>query len=602
MRSGARIGKHLGAAGDEHRKDAKILLRVTAWVRPYATPLAISLGLLFVAGLLDLVGPWLTKIAIDQAIPHGDRALLAKVCLGYVGVLVATFLIGYVQYLLLIRTGQSIMHDLRTDLFGHLQRMGFRYFDRTPVGTTVSRVTSDVETLNELLTSGIVTIIADVVTLVGITIVLFWMNPGLAIISFAVLPFLVGASVFFRKKARDGFRATRERVAGMNTVMQETFSGIEVVKLFGREPTNDVLFEEQNAGCRDAWTDTVRAFSIFFPIVQFLLALALALILWNGGGRVIQGALTFGELVAFLQYVQRFFVPLRDLSEKYNVLQAAMAACERIFGILDRTPEEDFDRQPDLGHVSRIAGEIEFENVSFRYRDDEPVLENVSFRVHPGERVALVGATGAGKSTVLSLLLGFYRPTSGRILIDGQDLASLDPRTVRQRIGMVLQDVFLFSADVEWNVRMGDPSIGEDDFERALVTSRAKAVVDRLPLGKGELLGERGRSLSVGQRQLLSFARALARDPDVLLLDEATSSVDAETEGLIQEALEELLRGRTSIVVAHRLSTVRDADRLLVFHQGRVAESGTHDELLARRGLYARLVELQFGTREEEAA
>ena len=565
------------------------------------TLLIIAGSVLFVAGLLGLAGPWLTKITIDEASPAGDRGLLGRVVLAYLGVLVATFLIGYVQYLILIRTGQSIMRDLRMDLFAHLQRMGARYFDRTPVGSIVSRVTSDVETLNELLTAGIVTIIADVVTLAGITVVLFWINPGLAGLTFVVLPFLVAASVFFRRRARNGFRKTREKVAGMNTVMQETFSGIEVVKLFGREPINDRLFEEQNAGCRDAWLETVRAFSVFFPLVQLLLALSIALILWNGGGRVVQGALTFGELVAFLQYVQRFFVPLRDLSEKYNVLQAAMTACERIFGILDREAEEDFDARPELTRVEELSGDIVFENVSFRYKEDEPVLHDVSFRVRPGERVALVGATGAGKTTVLSLLLGLYRPTEGRILLDGKDLADLDPRTVRRRMGMVLQDVFLFSASVEWNVRMDDPTIDDATFERALEMSRARTFVDRLPAGRREALGERGRTLSVGQRQLLSFARALAREPDVLLLDEATSSVDSETEGLIQGAMADLLRGRTSLVVAHRLSTVRDADRILVFHHGKLCEQGTHDELVGRGGLYARLVELQFGSENAAA-
>lgn len=585
---------------DGHKQDARILWRFARWIAPYRVPLVVSLTLLFLTGILDLAGPWLTKIAIDEAIPNGDTGQLGRVCLAYIGILLAVFAIGYVQYLILVRTGQSIMRDLRRDLFQHLQRMGLPYFNRHPVGATVSRLTSDIETLNELLTSGLVTIIADIVTLTGITVLLFYMNPKLALFAFAVTPLLVGASMFFRRKARDGFRATREKTAGINAVMQETFSGVEVVKLFGREQTNDELFREQNAGCRDAWIDTVWAFSIFFPLVQFLLSIALASVFWFGGQQVLRGVLTFGELVAFIQYVQRFFIPLRDLSEKYNVLQAAMAACERIFGILDTPADEDYEGR-GLAQVAKLDGAIEFDDVSFHYNPEEPVLQNVSFTVRPGEKIALVGATGAGKSTVLSLLLGLYRPQSGVIRIDGRDLAEIDPRSLRARIGTVTQDVFLFSEDIEGNIRLGDDSIDDETLQEALELSRAAPFVDKLPAGRHERLGERGRTLSVGQRQLLSFARALARKPDVLVLDEATSSVDSETEGLIQEALETLTQGRTSLVVAHRLSTVRDADRILVFHQGRLCEEGRHEDLLERKGIYSRLVALQFGSETEAA-
>jgi ATP-binding cassette subfamily B protein len=585
-------GEHLERDGQA--LDLALTRRFLRYVRPYRSRLGLALGLLFVSGALELAGPWLTKVAIDDAIPSGDPSRLVRVVAAFLAILLAEFVVGYAQTLIMTRAGQSMMRDLRTELFAHLQKMGLPFFDRNPVGRVTTRLTSDVETLNELLTSGLVTIIADVVTLVGITAVLFWMDPSLALLTYTVMPALLYASFRFRRAARDGFRATRERVGRLNGIMQETFSGIEVVKLFGREPRNDEVFDEQNAELRRAWLSVNEAFALFFPIVQLFLAVATAAVLWGGGVRVIQETLSFGELVAFLQYVQRFFLPLRDLSEKYNVLQSAMAAMERIFGLLDtRAEEQEFETRPPLDGPVRT---IEFERVSFHYQEGEPVLSDVSFRVEAGERVALVGATGAGKTTVLALLLGFYRPTSGRILVNGQDLTRFDPRSLRRRAGTVPQDVFLFSTDVDWNVRLGDETVPEERIRAALQASRAARFVDQLPAGRAEKLGERGRSLSVGQRQLLSLSRALARDPDVLLLDEATSSVDSETEGWIQEALHDALRGRTSLVVAHRLSTVRDADRILVFHQGRLAEEGTHDELLAARGIYARLVELQFGS------
>ncbi|NNE42688.1 MAG: ABC transporter ATP-binding protein [Gemmatimonadetes bacterium] len=584
---------------DGQALDMALARRFARYVRPYGGSIGLSLGLLFISGALDLVGPYLTKIAIDSAIPEQDTGLLLRVVAAFVVVLVLSFVTRYFQQIIVTRAGQSIMRDLRSELFAHLQRMNLPYFNANPVGRIVTRLTSDVETMNELLTSGLVSIVADVVTLVGITVILLWIDPGLALITYTVIPPLLFASFRFRKIARDGFRATRERVGRLNGVMQETFSGIEVVKLFGREGANDESFDRENTALRTAWLGVNEAFALFFPVVQVVLAVAMALVLWGGGVRVLADSLTFGELVAFLQYVQRFFLPLRDLSEKYNVLQSAMASMERIFGILDTPADEaEFDARPKL---EEFGGSIEFRNVSFHYVEGEPVLKNVSFRVRPGERVALVGATGAGKSTVFSLLLGFYEPTEGSILIDGRDLRGLDPRSLRARTGTVLQDVFLFSTDVDWNVRLGDDALTAEDVDRALRSSRAERIVDGLPAGRRERLGERGRSLSVGQRQLLSFSRALARRPDLLLLDEATSSVDSETEGLIQEALHEALHGRTCLVVAHRLSTVRDADRILVFHHGVLCEQGTHDELLRERGIYHRLVQVQFGTEADVA-
>lgn len=580
------------------RGDPRLLKRFLPYLRTEAHAFAASLLLLFAAGALELAGPYLTKIAIDEAIPHRDAAHLTKIVLIYIGLLGVGFGVVYWQTLLVTRAGQRVMMRLRNDLFTHLLKMDLATFDRHAVGRLVTRVTSDVESLNELLSSGLVSILGDFITLTGITIILFVLDVRLALLCFLVLPFAILTSLLFRRRARRGFRETRERVARLNSILQETFSGIEVVKLFGKERDNDAVFEQENAKSRDAWLDTLEAFAIFFPVIQLLLTLSLATILVAGGWRVLEGTLTLGALVAFLQYVQRFFAPLRDLSEKYNVMQSALASSERIFGVLDWKEEEGRFGLPAL---PKLCGEIEFEQVSFSYVEGEPVLHDVSFRVKPGERVAIVGATGSGKTTILSLLLGFYRPTEGRILIDGLDLSRHDARSLRKQTGTVLQDVFLFSADVAWNLRLGDDSIEPARIERALDFAKARQFVSTLPRQLDEIVGERGRTLSVGQRQLLSIARAAAADPAILLFDEATSSVDSETEALVQEAFAERLQGRTSLVVAHRLSTVRDADRILVMHHGRLVEQGTHRELIARDGIYSRLVELQFGSETVEA-
>lgn len=580
------------------RGDPRLLKRFLPYLRAEAPAFVLSLLLLFAAGALELAGPYLTKIAIDEAIPRHDAAHLAKIVLIYLALLGIGFAVVYAQTLLVTRAGQRVMMRLRSDLFAHLLKMDLATFDRHAVGRLVTRVTSDVETLNELLSSGLVSILGDIITLTGITIILFLLDVRLALLCFLVLPFAILTSLIFRRRARRGFRETRERVARLNSILQETFSGIEVVKLFGKERDNDALFERENAKSRDAWLDTLEAFAIFFPVIQLLLTISLATILGAGGWRVLEGTLTLGALVAFLQYVQRFFAPLRDLSEKYNVLQSALASSERIFGVLDWKEEEG---RTGLPPFPPLKGDIEFENVSFSYVEGEPVLHDVSFRVSPGEKVAIVGATGSGKTTVLSLLLGFYRPTRGRIRIDGLDLARHDARSLRRQTGTVLQDVFLFSADVAWNLRLGDESIEPARIERALDFARARRFVESLPRQMDEMVGERGRTLSVGQRQLLSIARAAAQDPAILLFDEATSSVDSETEALVQEAFAERLQGRTCLVVAHRLSTVRDADRILVMHHGRLVEQGTHRELIARDGVYSKLVELQFGKETIEA-
>lgn len=582
----------------ETRGDPRLLARFLPYLRPEAPSFLASLALLFASGALELAGPYLTKVAIDEAIPKKDPVLLAKIVAVYLGLLLAGFAIVYAQTLLLTKAGQRVMMRLRQDLFAHLQKLDLAFFDRHAVGRLVTRVTSDVESLNELLSSGLVSILGDIVTLVGITIVLFFLDAKLALLSFLVLPVALATSLVFRRRARDSFRETRELTARVNSILQETFSGIDVVKLFGREARNDDRFDRENSASRSAWLATLEAFAIFFPVIQLLLTLSLAVVLVAGGHRIVEGTLTIGALVAFLQYLQRFFAPLRDLSEKYNILQGALASSERIFGVFDTAPQDGRAVRPPLPGV---RGHLEFDHVSFEYVPGEPVLRDVSFTVRPGQRVAIVGATGSGKTTILSILLGFYRPTSGRVLVDGADLAEHDPRSLRRRTGSVLQDVFLFSESIEWNVRLGDPSLSDERIASALDFARATPFIERLPQGRRELVGERGRALSVGQRQLLSLARAVASEPTLVLLDEATSSVDAETEALVQEALTARMPGRTTLVVAHRLSTVRDADRILVLHHGRLVEDGTHRDLLLRGGVYSKLVELQFGLDRVEA-
>jgi ATP-binding cassette, subfamily B, multidrug efflux pump len=578
--------------------DAHLMRRLLHYVGPYRWKVVASITFLVLIAALELVGPYLTMVALDHVIPNGDLHLLWLLALGFFGALVVAFALEYAQQILTTWLGQRIMFDLRREIFAKLQRQSLRFFDRNPVGRLMTRVTNDVEVLNQLFSSGIVTVFGDIFTLIFIVGVMLWMDWRLALVALAVMPFVIFTAFLFRARVRDAYRDIRVRLARINAFLQERITGVSVVQLFGQESKTEARFQDINRAHLDAHLRSITYYALFFPVIELLTTIALALILVYGGARFLDDTITVGVVTAFLMYARRFFRPIQDLSEKYNMLQGAMASSERIFRLLDTEPDiQDPERPASLPEPPR--GEIEFRDVWFAYTRNEAgddwdwVLKGVSFKVRPGERVAIVGHTGAGKTTLSSLLMRFYEPQKGEILFDGVPIQTVPQQALRERIGLVLQDVFLFSRSVEYNLHLGRDDIDPARVRQAAARVGADRHIERLPRRYEEPLGERGATLSVGQRQLLSFARALAFDPNVLILDEATSSVDSELEAQIQTALETLLRDRTALVIAHRLSTVQSADRILVFHHGELKEAGSHPELLARGGLYARLHELQ---------
>ena len=577
--------------------DSRLMRRLMGYLRPYAGQVALALVAIIGGSLLQLAQPWLLKVAIDRYIGTGDVKGLNLVAAGYLAVLVGAFVFEYIQTFTMQMAGQRIMSDLRMSVYRHLQRLDIRFYDRNPVGRLMTRVTTDVDVLNDLFSSGVVSVVGDVFTLAGIMGVLLVLNWKLALVAFSVLPLIVLVTQWFRRNVRDSYRTVRTWIAKINAFLQESIGGMSTIQLFRRERWAFERFEATNAGHRDANIDSIFYYAVFYPAIEVVGALATALLIWRGGGQVLDGTLTLGALVAFLQYTQRFFRPISDLSEKFNLLQAAMASSERIFKLLD-TPIAVESPAVPAPRPPRGDGRIVFDKVWFAYNDDDYVLRDVSFDVAPGQRVAVVGATGAGKSTIISLLMRFYDVSKGRILLDGVDLREMDLGEVRRRFGLVLQDVQLFSGTIAGNVRLGETSIDDDRIRRAVRAVHADRFIDRLPKGLETVVAERGASLSVGQRQLLSFARALAFDPEVLVLDEATSSVDTETELLIRDALRVLMSGRTTLAIAHRLSTIQDMDQILVLHRGKLREQGTHQQLLAARGLYHRLYQLQYRDQE----
>ncbi len=580
--------------------DARLMKRLLTYLRPHRPVVLFSIFLLILTSLADLAGPFLTKLAIDKYMAGKDVHGLVRVAGLYFGTLIAAMALGYAQTYIMQKVGQEIMLRLRTQIFAHLLELQTAFFDRNPVGRLLTRLTSDVDALNEMFTSGVVAIFGDVVTLFGIMIVLLVMDWKLALISFAVLPLLAWLSAWFRSNVRESYRAVRVRLARINSFLQESITGMSVLQVMNHEERSRGEFDTLNRDHTEAHLRSVFYYATFYPAVELISALALALLIWVGGGQILKGAFTLGGLVAFIQYVRRFYQPIQDLSEKYNILQAAMAASERIFTLLDTEPTV-VNAEAAAAPVAASGGEtprIEFEHVWFAYNPGEWVLRDVSFKVHRGQAVAFVGHTGAGKTSIMSLLMRFYDVQKGRILMDGVDVRQWPQRELRRKMSLVLQDVFLFSGSVAENVRMGDDDLPADEIQTAARYVNAEGFVQRLPLGFDTQLGERGASLSTGQKQLLSFARALAHDPEVLILDEATSNVDTETEILIQEAVTRLMEGRTSLVVAHRLSTVRNVDRIIVLHKGQIREEGTHQELLRERGLYYKLYLLQYKDQE----
>lgn len=578
--------------------DSRLMKRLLGYLRPHRGAVVLATVTLLAGSALELAGPWLTQRAIDEALPNHDARLLGWLTGAFLAALTLSFLLSYLQTWLMQKTGQQVMYALRQQIFRHQMGLSNAWFDRNPVGRLLTRLTSDVDVLNEMLTSGVVALFGDIVTLVGILGILFWMDWRLALVTCVVVPLLMWVTAWFRTGVRETYRQVRTRIARINTFLQENITGMSVVQIFNRQARHVGQFDRLNADHLDAHVRSIFYYAVFYPLIEVISSVSLALVLWYGGGRSLShhGTLTVGVLVAFLQYVRRFYRPIMDLSEKYNILQGAMASAERIFKLLDTDSSlpEATAPIPWPG----LADRIEFQNVWFAYRGEEWVLRDVSFTVRRGESLALVGATGSGKTTIISLLCRFYDVQRGRILIDGIDIRALDLSELRRRIGLVLQDVFLFSGTIADNIRLGDAQIPAAAVESAARHVNAARFIDVLPDRYGTRLGERGASLSTGQKQLLAFARALAHEPEVLVLDEATSSVDTETEQLIQEALHRLLHDRTSIVIAHRLSTIQDADRILVLHKGRIREEGDHRRLLALGGLYFKLYQLQYRDQE----
>jgi len=580
--------------------DARLLGRLWRYIHPHRRHFWASLLCLPATAALSLAQPYLLKVAIDSHIAVGDAYGLIHIGVLYTLAMIGEFALIYLQYYLTMHVAQHSLAALRLELVTHLQKLSGRYFDRNPVGRIVTRLTTDVDVINEMFAAGAFTILMDIATLVGIIGILLFIDWRLALVTLAVTPALALAINFFRLKARTNYRLIRDRLARLNAYLQEAIAGITVIQLFAREAQSFAKFDHLNDKHREANHAANLYEASLFSVVEAVSSICMALILWYGGGRIVGQTLAFGTLVAFIEYMQRFFVPIRDFSSKYAVMQSAMSSAERVFQLLD-TPLE-IDSPANAQRPATVRGRIEFENVWFAYQREEWVLRDVSFVIEPGERIAMVGHTGSGKTTVIKLLNRSYDVQRGRVLVDGIDVRDWDLAALRRRIGVVLQDVFLFSGTILGNITLERPGISRDDAIAAARAVRADGFIQRLPGGYDEPVRERGNNLSVGQRQLLSFARALAYDPAILVLDEATSSVDTEAEVLIQAAVERLMAGRTALVVAHRLSTIENADRIFVLQAGEIRERGRHADLLAQRGIYYRLYRLQYAAHESAPA
>jgi len=579
--------------------DSRLMRRLVQYLRPYRKRVVFALVLILFSAVLEISLPLLAGMAIDRYIAVGNLRGLGITALVYSAILIIKLASEYQQSVTLLDTGQKIMYDMRMQIFTHLQGLSPSFYDRNPVGRLITRVTTDVDTLNDLFSAGIVSIFGDIFMLAGILIVVVFLDWRLGLLTTTLVPVIAITTNIFRKQARDSYRRVRVAIARINAFLQEHITGMTVVQLYNRQSRSGRKFVEINREHLDANMASVLAYSWFYPVIELLSAAAIALIIWYGGGKVLQNTMQVGTLVSFFLYSQRFFEPIADMSEKYNILQSAMASSERIFRLLD-TPPAIVNNSLPVVPQERPHGEIEFRNVWFAYNDEDWVLRDVSFHVKAGESVAIVGHTGAGKTTTTGLLTRFYDIQKGEILLDGRNIATLDLSYLRSAFAVVLQDVFLFSGTLESNIRLGS-GISHKRVLEAVQDVNLASFVQSLPMGLGHIVNERGTVLSAGQRQLLAFARALAHDPQILILDEATSSVDTETEIQIRSAIARLMEGRTSIVIAHRLSTIQRCDKILVMHKGRVRESGTHQELLAMRGIYYKLYQLQYKDQEVRA-
>jgi len=572
--------------------DSKLMKRLLSYLRPYKFSALAGLLFLLASSIFELIGPILTKIAIDVHIKNSDYSGLRNIAIIYIGLLTGGFICGYLHNYIMGMVGQKIMYDMRKKIFSRMQNLSVAYFDKNPVGRLMTRLTNDVDTLNEMFTSGVIAIFNDIFIITGIIVILVSLNLKLALITFSVLPLLFYGTFLFRRKVRETYRLIRLRIAKINSFLQENIIGMNIVQLFSRERRNFEEFDRLNKDHMNAFLKTILYYSVFFPGVEIIGSLAITLILWYGGINVIREAVTFGSLVAFIQYARRFYRPIQDLSEKYNIMQSAMASSERIFKLLDEKEIINDAKTPII--LTQRCCAIEFKNVWFAYKNEDYVLKDISFSVHQGEKIAIVGATGAGKTTIINLLARFYDVKKGEISIDGVDIRDISKESLRKNIGIVLQDVFLFSGNIRDNISLGDTSISEDKITDSSIRTNADKFISQMPENYNEEIMERGSNFSTGQKQLIAFSRALAYDPQILVLDEATSNIDTETEILIQQALKTLMEGRTSIIIAHRLSTIQNADNIIVMHKGEIRERGNHQELIKKRGIYYKLYELQY--------
>ncbi|KXK54659.1 MAG: ABC-type multidrug transport system component [Chlorobi bacterium OLB5] len=572
--------------------DARLMKRLIKYLRPYFKWVIIAIVLTVGVAMMSTIRPYLTKIAIDDYIVNKDSAGLNKIILILLSTLILQGLLQYTMTYLTQWIGQKTIFDLRMELFAHIQKLSMRFFDRNPVGRLVTRLTNDIEVLNEMFSSGIVMVFADIFIIGGILFFMFSLSWQLTLIALSVVIPLIYATVIFRRKVRSAFRDVRFYLAKMNSFLQEHISGILVVKIFSKEKRTLEEFKKINYDHTKANKRSVLYYSVFFPVVELIGAVSGALIIWYGGGEVVQGVLTIGILISFIQYSEMFFRPIRDLSEKYNIMQTAMASSERIFRLLDRKAAINDPEKPL--NPGSLDGVIEFKNVWFAYIKQDYVLKDISFKINKGEKIAFVGATGAGKSSIMNLLCRFYDAQKGEITVDGINIKDLKQSELRKNIGLVVQDIFLFSDSIANNISLNNNEIDESKIIDAAKAIGINSFISRLPLGYGQNVKERGVTLSQGERQLITFARALAYDPKILILDEATSSVDTHSEILIQNAIDRLMEGRTSIIIAHRLSTIQKCDKIIVMHKGEIRESGTHQELLEIGGIYSKLYQLQY--------